>query len=350
MSTFGGADVKSTWVARRVPEDLPLTWDGLRLPQVGDLLLCEVVSIGIHGRVETSAGSRSKLYAGDRIVCAVGNRYATSLLEAVAEVGDDHVDMISASGLCGRVVYRAKRASTPTALRPLAQAFLDGRALNLRSFALDGAAPAVCEPRWVVVVGSAMDSGKTTACTSLIHGLVAAGKRVGAAKLTGTASARDFCSFRDAGAAPVLDFLDAGWPSTVGCSAGELLDVLDGIAGHLRAAGVDWGVIEIADGLLQPETSLLLESLAEHLGPTEIVVTTRESLAAVAGVELLGRMGHAVTAVSGLVTNSPLACREVELACAVPCVPTGELGRRLARGTLPSPDVVASRTLGAAAV
>ena len=334
MSSLAATGTKPTWVTRRVPSDLTVAWVALRDPQVGDLLLCEVVRIGLHGRVETVSGGRSKLYAGDRIICALAHRYATSLLEAVAQVGVDGVDMISASGLCGRVIGRAHKATKPTMLRPLAQAMIDGRPLNLRSYTF-GAPPAVTgEPNWVVVVGSAMDSGKTTACASLIHGLVAAGCRVGAAKVTGTASARDFNSFRDAGATPVLDFLDAGWPSTAACTMGELVDILDGVVGHLRGAGIDWAIIEIADGVLQTETSLLLECMGDHLGSATFILTAQESLAAVAGVERLTREGHVVGAVSGLITNNPLSCREVELACAVPCVPTSQLGRRLARGSL----------------
>jgi len=140
----------------------------MREPQVGDLLLCEVVSIGIHGRVETGSGSREKLYVGDRIVCAVANRYATSLLEAVAEIGDGEVDMISASGLCGRVVARAKKAAAPTKLRVLGQAFVESAPLNLRTCMLESPPHRLgTEPRWVVVVGSAMDSGKTTACAAI---------------------------------------------------------------------------------------------------------------------------------------------------------------------------------------
>ena len=60
-----------------------------------------------------------------------------------------------------------------------------------------------------------------------------------------------------------------------------------------------------------------------------VVLTARESLAAVAGVERLQRMGFDVAAVSGIVTNSPLSRREVELGCGVQCVPTSRLGREL---------------------
>jgi hypothetical protein len=40
-------------------------------------------------------------------------------------------------------------------------------------------------------------------------------------------------------------------------------------------------------------------------------------------------MGFDVAAVSGVVTNSPLARREVE-GCEVPCIPTARLGQEIA--------------------
>src|SRR5437016_1382138 len=117
MSAFDEEQVKSTWVTRFVAPDLPIAWHPHVDVTAGDLLLCEVVRTGLHGRVETTSGSRRKLYAGDRIVCALANRYATTLLEAVARIDGDHADMISASGLCGQVVARTQKASNPTALR-----------------------------------------------------------------------------------------------------------------------------------------------------------------------------------------------------------------------------------------
>jgi hypothetical protein len=188
----------------------------------------------------------------------------------------------------------------------------------------------VAEPAWVIVLGSAMSTGKTSACASLIHGLGSAGRRVGAAKLTGTASARDVASFGDAGAATVVDFSDLGWPSTVACRVDELRDIVVRIAAHLRAANVDVAVLEIGDGLLQPETALVVDEIADILGAVSIVLTAGESLAALAGTELLARRGHRVMAVSGVVTNSPLARREVELAGSGPCIATAALGDELA--------------------
>src|SRR5207245_5126411 len=113
----------------------------------------------------------------------------------------------------------------------------------------------------------------TAASAWVIRGLAASGRRVGAAKLTGTASGRDFGAYRDAGAAPVFDFLDAGWASTARCSPAEVRDIVDLLADHLRAAPVDWAVLEVADGLLQPETNDLLEWLPGRLGSMRVVVT-----------------------------------------------------------------------------
>jgi len=345
MSTIGGEEVKSTWVTRQITPDLPIVWRPVSKVVAGDLLLCEVVRTGLHGRVETTAASRRKLYAGDRIVCAVANRYATALLEGVAEIDGEHADMISASGLCGRIVAHTQKASNPTSLRIVGQAFVDDKPFNLRSPARAVAGAAVREPRWIIVVGSSMDSGKTTACSSIIRGLVEKGHKVGAAKVTGTASGRDFGSFSDAGAQPVLDFLDAGYASTAGCDIAELLDVTGYLASHLRAADLDCGVIEIADGLLQPETRALLEHIRGVLPDPEIVVTTREAMSAVGAVEMLSALGFQVAALSGLLTNSPLVRREAELGSGVTTVATSDLGRWFAKRIARETRVVDARVV-----
>jgi hypothetical protein len=326
MSTIGGERVKSTWVTRHVPRDLPVIWEPPSGAIAGDLLLCEVVHTGLHGRVETASGSRRKLYAGDRIVCALANRYATSLLEAVARTDGDHADMVAASGLCGKVVTRTSKASNPTRLHLLGRAHVGSDPLNLRGLPRPVPGPPGSEPRWIVVVGSAMDSGKTTACASVIRGLVDAGHTVAAAKLTGTASGRDYGAFRDAGADPVVDFLDAGWASTAGCTQEELNCTADYLFARVRAASVDWGVVEIADGLLQRETRMLLEIVRSATLDADIVVTTRESLSAVAAAKLLASFGLRTVALSGLFTNSPLARQEAETSSNMFAVRTSELG------------------------
>jgi hypothetical protein len=128
----------------------------------------------------------------------------------------------------------------------------------------------------------------------------------------------------------VFDFSDVGWASTAGCSRAELYGIVTGLTGHLRGADVDIAVLEIADGLLQAETDLLVDELAEWIGPVQLVLAARESLAAVAGARLLASRGHEILAVTGVLTSSPLACREVELTGTGPCIATAALGATLA--------------------
>ncbi|MEZ5073324.1 MAG: hypothetical protein R2691_00610 [Solirubrobacterales bacterium] len=60
-----------------------------------------------------------------------------------------------------------------------------------------------------------MDAGKTVAAVAIVRELEAMGLRVAGAKLTGVGRVRDILAMRDAGADSVLDFVDAGLPSTV---------------------------------------------------------------------------------------------------------------------------------------
>jgi hypothetical protein len=203
---------------------------------------------------------------------------------------------------------------------------------------LPPAAPPVSEPRWIIVVGSSMDSGKTTACSSIIRGLVDAGHAVGAAKITGTASGRDFGAYADAGALPVVDFLDAGYASTVGCTDDQLAKVATDLAAYLRATPIEYGIIEIADGLLQHETRALLSLIGEVFPRAELVVTARESMSAASAIADLRALGHRPAVASGPLTNSPLVAREVELAASLPAIRTAELGKWFAKRAVAPTD------------
>ena len=129
MTRIDASSVKSTWVTRHAPLEL-VDWRPVEEPTIGDLVLCEVRKVGVHGRVETVFGSRERLFAGDRIVCALGNRYATSLLHAVGHLRGTTADMVSASGLCGTVVNRNKKAASLTELKVLSQAFVGDAKLS----------------------------------------------------------------------------------------------------------------------------------------------------------------------------------------------------------------------------
>ena len=88
----------------------------------------------------------------------------------------------------------------------------------------------------------------------------ACGLKVGAAKVTGTGAGCDRWAMVDAGARVLLDFTDAGYPSTHRLSAEVIEGIVKTLVSELCLAGVDAIVLEVADGLFLHETADLVRS------------------------------------------------------------------------------------------
>ena len=103
-------------------------------------------------------------------------------------------------------------------------------------------------PPVLALVGTSMNSGKTTAACAMIAALRRAGKRVAAGKLTGVSLRRDVLEMADSGAEPVALFTDFGVVTTTDASA---LRAGHSLLTHLvTAEDVDLVVLEMGDGLL----------------------------------------------------------------------------------------------------
>ncbi|WP_341854373.1 hypothetical protein [Brachybacterium sp. GPGPB12] len=179
----------------------------------------------------------------------------------------------------------------------------------------------------IAVLGTSMNSGKSTVLAHLAHGLAAAGLRVAAGKVTGTGAGNDVGLFLDAGAHRVLDFTDFGYSSTFQVDVEEVRDLFLSMADELAggAARPDVVSLEIADGVYQGETARLLAD-AEVGGVVDrVVFAAGDALGAVGGVTALADLGRAPSVVSGVVTSSPLATAEARRALDVPVVSTFDL-------------------------
>src|SRR5262249_23268807 len=155
---------------------------------------------------------------------------------------------------------------------------------------------------------------------SLIVGLRKIGAQVAGIKLTGTAAGRDTWALLDAGARPALDFLDGGLPSTYLCSLDRLMALHGLLLGTAAAAGADWAVMELADGLFQRETTALLQLQQFVSSVDSWLYATGDALGAAGGITQLREWGIEPAAVSGLISMSPLAMREAENATGVRCL------------------------------
>lgn len=340
MQSLSHATLKHGFTTHAVPLSamvglMPL----FQKPRVGQLLVAEVLQLGKHTKLESREATTAHIFPGDRIVGAFGNRYATDHFEGyVPDRPVDECDMLSVAGVCGVVVSRHADLGPPTRLRVLGLVTdqegrpLDQRAFGLRPTIADGARDAHSTGRGaagnaelIVVVGASMNSGKTTVAGTLVRALRQAGRRVAAAKLTGTAAGKDAGYYASCGADPVLDFTDAGYPSTYMLGLDELLTAHRTLLGHLRATGPDYVVFEIADGIFQRETRMLLESAAFRADVDHVFFAANDSLSAACGVGRLRDYGLPLRATSGMITRSPLATREAVEVTGVPCLGIEEL-------------------------
>lgn len=284
----------------------------------GDLVLGRIVQVGAHPRLQLAEGRHSDLYEDDLVVVACGARYASDQFEGIAQLSNDGADLLAGGGCLGTVRERHARMKAPTRVQPLGLLCdATGSVLNLCNYA----EPA---PRYrggmrvIGVVGASMNSGKTSAVSSLVHGLERAGYRTAAIKATGTGAFGDWWAYHDAGASFVTDFTDAGMVSTYRQPLARLREGLDRMLGRAEAAGCDVAVVELADGVLQEEArALLLDSFVrQHFGG--FLFAAPDALAAVGGQASMAALGHPVLGLTGLLTASPLSAQEAGRATTLP--------------------------------
>ena len=316
-------------------------------PRSGDVVLAEVVELGHHKRLESPVSRRAHMFVGDEIVAAYGDRYAPDQFEAEVPHSLEEAHLVAAGGVVGLVTAIREGLDDPTVVQPLglladAQGTISlARAAPLAPLPLRAQpaprAPAL-RPPVVVLVGTSMNSGKTTALASLALGLSRSGMRVAAGKATGTGAGGDPGMYRDGGARTVLDFTDFGYASTYRLDHEAVVAVFTSLVNELASSGPEVILIEIADGAYQAETARLLDDAIFTRCVDQVIFTAGEALSAVTGVELLRRHGLRVAAVSGLLTSSPLAAREARSVLDVPVIDTLDLCEpEVALAMLPAP-------------
>jgi len=324
-----GAPIPNAYATRRVPRD-QMRWliHGELRPQAGDLVLARVEALGHHTRLQLPNGRRRQLFEGDDVIVAYADRYAPQQFEAQIPASLGHCHLVASGGIASQVLsqhHRIRRGATLIRPLGLVAADRDGPPLSTREFGLPQIEPAHRETPLVAVLGTAMDSGKTTTAAFLARGLSRYGVRVGYAKVTGTGAAGDPCLLVDAGADPVLDFTDLGFASTYRIGANDIEAVFLALVAHLQNAGVDVILLEIADGLFQHETAALVESprFAEFVDA--LLFASGDAMGAAAGARCLQARGYRLLGLAGALEAAPLQAREAEAATGLPVYRRSEL-------------------------
>lgn len=183
----------------------------------GDYVVAEVTEApGMERWIELPNGRLINVAAGDRLFGALGTRFATLTMTGTwKQVGPDgRMQVLTPAGLFGRVTSLSPYELPPIQITYRGHVFVQGRKAVMSAYAAPDTGQRFATPV-VLVLGSSMSCGKTSAAREVIRRLKVMGLSVVAAKLTGAGRYRDVLSMQDAGADAVFDFVDAGLPSTV---------------------------------------------------------------------------------------------------------------------------------------
>ncbi len=300
--------------------------DGPIRPRPGDVVLARVDRLRYHRRIELPNGRKANLHTGDEIIVAYGNRYATDQYEGVVPFDLAKTNLIATGGVAATMLGRNSAMRSATDITPIGLLGNErGDPINLRDLVERGDFPTTPRPQTIAILGTSMNSGKTTVCKSLIRGLRAAGKRVAGLKITGTGSGGDYWAMVDAGAQVVADFTDAGYPSTYKVALQELEQILLELLALATRHQVDVAVIEIAEGIYQAQNMALMASPTFQEAIDRVVFAAGDSLGAAQGLRYLQEASLPVVAVSGRLTMSELSVRETSGVCDLPILSRREL-------------------------
>lgn len=281
----------------------------------GDYVVVDVTG-GTPFQIEEPSGRYVEVLAGDTAIGALGRRCAT--LEVVGDwraVGDDlEMHTLTSGGVLGRCTSAAQPPPRMATLRYRGHVTRDERVCAMGDFVAPLAAAELCAPV-VLIIGTSMEAGKTVAATRIVRELTGMGFRVAATKLTGVGRYKDLLAMSDAGAHAIVDFVDAGLPSTA-VSAEVYEPALRWMLARLAETEPDVVVAEAGASPLEPYNG---ETAWRLLGDRRrFTVLCASDPYAVVGVT--SAFAVEPDLISGVATSTDAAIALLERLCPVPAL------------------------------
>ena len=262
-----------------------------------------------YGELELIDGRMSKIQEGDYIAGALGTRKALEGIVGMIpeKIGSgDVLNILNLGGLIGKALsWNKDYVSSPVQVKVLGSIFVNDTPLNIHTFSIPPQTSFDVKIPVIVIMGTAMGTGKTTVATSLVHTLSKQKNlNVAAAKLTGVAAQRDILAMQDAGAKQTLTFLDIGLTSTINHQA-AVVPATKTILNILAKSNPDVIVAELGDGIIGwYGVDKLLENKEFIKLVSFTIVCAHDLVGAVGAQTMLNTHGLEVDFFSGPVTNN----------------------------------------------
>lgn len=272
----------------------------------GDVVAGRILSVNPeYKQLECADETRLDLQPGMIVAGALGGRQALRGFVGYSPLrvhAGETLSILNLGGVIGRYLGGHIGLGEPSQVEILGAVTRRGKKLSLKDAAISPYEGEIAPPV-VLVLGTCMNTGKTSAARTLVQHFARSGLKVGAAKASGVACLKDLTAFKLAGAAETASFVDVGYPSTV--DAEDIGAIHETLVKYLGQRGCDVVVCEFGDGVLghYGVQSALANAFLRRT-TAAIVLSASDPTGAFGAKELLERKGYAITAVTGPATDS----------------------------------------------
>jgi len=235
--------------------------------QTGDYVVCKILDTGSSIlKIELRSGRMRGVIGGEYLVGALGERFAT--LEATGTWKKVKVDMkmtvLTGAGLIGKLTSKSAFIPNMIEVKYLGHTKRKGKKITMDDFVKPIKNMPFKTPV-VLFVGTSMSAGKTTSARIVTNLLKQASFKVVGAKISGAGRFKDILAVKDVGADAVIDFVDAGLPSTI-CPRKVFLKKLNYIKNFISSVDPDFAVIEVGASPLEPYNGdLAIEAIKDQI-------------------------------------------------------------------------------------
>jgi hypothetical protein len=320
------ADVKRTSALRRVP-----ALEALRFREEygheGDVCAFELPRDAFPITVESPTGRMMAIAPGDAFLATPGHResrwWAPGSIPADGLAPGSDYRVLADSGLIGELIGSSPSEEGYLGRVRYLGAVYGGRGgrLNIRQFAVTGAAETDRNAPVYLILGTSGNVGKTTAGLAVLRALHMKGHAaVVALKATGTALFTEIARYLDFGAARAFDCVDFGLPTTYPSGRHGITDVFERALDFCFSLPAQALVVECGGDLFGANVPEFLACLKARRSDLKIILAAGDALGALGAKQTLAEMGLPLSLITGPCADTPPLRERTQALSGVPAI------------------------------